>query len=752
MDEREEELSSITAIFPELVIQPDDPFSASIELPVAPLAPLNIAFPSAAPPTPPTSDNEGRTYNLGPGRAAGASKEVHQLAYLPPLMLQITLPEGYPAEKPPQFELAAGANWVPENVLKKLVLGGEALWEEYGRGQVVFAYIDSLQQAAERCFDLVDKAEKPLEMPANMKIELLDFNMQAKRRQFEQETFDCGVCLEPKKGSVCYRMLRCGHVFCVGCLQDFYNSCITEGDVSSVKCIDPSCGKEGDGKKKDRTLNPSELLQIPIDKAMVQRYAELKRKKKIESDKDTIYCPRNWCQGFARSSKHPKITDITQVPDSDSESDTADADNDNKERASSLTICEKCDYAFCRVCLAGWHGEYVRCYPRNAKELSEEEQASYNWLRRHTSPCPTCSSPCQKTHGCNHMVCFQCRTHFCYLCSAWLDSYNPYEHFNTEGTPCYMRLWELEEGDEAEGNARNDMFVGGLRGWEADAVAANEAANEAAAQELQDEEDAAAAAVLAAGQNQHHAAPAPAPNPIQNPNPAPIPQANHHPHPPANQLNANANPFNPNPNPNRNRNRNPNPNPVREVLVIDLADFHFEDEEEDDHPALPAREQRRAAAVQPNPNHANPLHPRQRNQHGRQRPPAEPGRFHAMRNGPNNQRRVGHQERQRGQGQGQGRGQGRGGRGGNGGRGGRGGGQMGFDGHISDGDDEPAGARGGGGGIRGARAGVVGAAAPAAADPGIQRFLRMVVADEEDGWDSDELDGDDQAFAIPVRD
>ncbi|KAK8226951.1 RING finger protein [Phyllosticta capitalensis] len=635
MDEREEELSSITAIFPELVIQPDDPFSASIELPVAPLAPLNIAFPSAAPPTPPTSDNEGRTYNLGPGRAAGASKEVHQLAYLPPLMLQITLPEGYPAEKPPQFELAAGANWVPENVLKKLVLGGEALWEEYGRGQVVFAYIDSLQQAAERCFDLVDKAEKPLEMPANMKIELLDFNMQAKRRQFEQETFDCGVCLEPKKGSVCYRMLRCGHVFCVGCLQDFYNSCITEGDVSSVKCIDPSCGKEGDGKKKDRTLNPSELLQIPIDKAMVQRYAELKRKKKIESDKDTIYCPRNWCQGFARSSKHPKITDITQVPDSDSESDTADADNDNKERASRLTICEKCDYAFCRVCLAGWHGEYVRCYPRNAKELSEEEQASYNWLRRHTSPCPTCSSPCQKTHGCNHMVCFQCRTHFCYLCSAWLDSYNPYEHFNTEGTPCYMRLWELEEGDEAEGNARNDMFV---------------------------------------------------------------------------------------------------------------------DEEEDDHPALPAREQRRAAAVQPNPNHANPLHPRQRNQHGRQRPPAEPGRFHAMRNGPNNQRRVGHQERQRGQGQGQGRGQGRGGRGGNGGRGRRGGGQMGFDGHISDGDDEPAGARGGGGGIRGARAGVVGAAAPAAADPGIQRFLRMVVADEEDGWDSDELDGDDQAFAIPVRD
>ncbi|KAK8152011.1 RWD domain-containing protein, partial [Phyllosticta citribraziliensis] len=459
-NEREEELSSITAIFPELAINPDDPFAASIDLPVAPLSPLAIAFPAldGTPPqnlpTPPTSDNEGATDKNGlPGRTA--AREVHRLSYLPPLRLQIALPEGYPAEKPPHFTIEATANWVPEHVLRQLVDQGEALWEEYGRGQVVFAYIDFLQQAAEKSFGLVDDSAKDvLEMPAALEIELLDFDMQAKRRRFEQETFDCGVCLEPKKGSACYRLRRCGHVFCVGCLRDFYNNCIAEGDVASVRCIDPGCGKDGDAaaRKKDRTLNPSELLQIPIEKSVVQRYAELKRKKKIESDKDTIYCPRSWCQGFARSSKHPKITDLTQVPDSDSESDGEDnARNKDeqsvKERASRLTVCEKCEYAFCRVCLAGWHGEYVRCYPRNAKELSEEEQASYNWLRQHTSPCPTCQSPCQKTHGCNHMVCFQCRTHFCYLCSHWLEPENPYQHFNTEGAPCYMRLWELEEGD-----------------------------------------------------------------------------------------------------------------------------------------------------------------------------------------------------------------------------------------------------------------------------------------------------------------
>lgn len=44
------------------------------------------------------------------------------------------------------------------------------------------------------------------------------------------------------------------------------------------------------------------------------------------------------------------------------------------------------------------------------------------------------------------MIC-PCDTHFCFLCSAYLDAQNPYVHFNTRGTDCYQRLWEGEEGD-----------------------------------------------------------------------------------------------------------------------------------------------------------------------------------------------------------------------------------------------------------------------------------------------------------------
>lgn len=115
--------------------------------------------------------------------------------------------------------------------------------------------------------------------------------------------------------------------------------------------------------------------------------------------------------------------------------------------AERVAICEDCNYAFCSVCKKGWHGELVRCFPRRQAEQTEEEKATEEYLRLYTSPCPTCNVPCQKRMGCNHMRCFQCDTHFCYLCSSWLSATNPYHHFNDLSSSCYNRLWDLEGGD-----------------------------------------------------------------------------------------------------------------------------------------------------------------------------------------------------------------------------------------------------------------------------------------------------------------
>lgn len=201
-------------------------------------------------------------------------------------------------------------------------------------------------------------------------------------------------------------------------------------------------------RQDDRTLEPSELLQIPLDQEMVQRYIKLKRKAKLESDRTTIYCPRQWCQGPARS-KTAEISD--SASDTDPEESQAYDSTANEDTlpppAERLAICEDCTFAFCKVCKASWHGEFYTCFPRKQFELTAEERATEEYMRFHTTPCPTCDARCQKMMGCNHMICFKCNSHFCYLCSSWLDQENPYVHFNTPKKPCYKRLWELEAGD-----------------------------------------------------------------------------------------------------------------------------------------------------------------------------------------------------------------------------------------------------------------------------------------------------------------
>lgn len=378
-DERTEELDTLQSIYPELVTDPVNRYTAALDLLVAPSKPLPVTF--------------------------APEETVERLAYLPSLRVEIDLPAEYPNHGPPHVKITTTPPWLPESTAQRLADEAKALWDEYGRGMVLFAYISSLQEQAEICFGIDE-----VTLPSSMRKELLHYSKRMKKELFDKETFDCEVCLEPKKGSACYRMERCSHVFCVVCLQDYYNNCITEGAVNNVKCMSTECAA-GKGKK-ERLVSPKELLQIPIPREQVERYANIKRKKKMESDPNIMFCPRQWCQGAMRSPKYPKITDVSQMDDSDSDAEDEDskaqpdAPTGPEKRAvgvrgmDRLAVCEDCTLAFCVVCLSSWHGDFVRCEPRDANQLTEEDQASLNFIMKNTSPCAYCSVPCQKSFGC----------------------------------------------------------------------------------------------------------------------------------------------------------------------------------------------------------------------------------------------------------------------------------------------------------------------------------------------------------------
>lgn len=445
-DERAEELSTLQSIYPELDHDASDPYTASLSVPIIPTKPLATTF-----------DQE---------------TTVHNLDCLPSLDLTIILPPEYPANAPPIVQVSTSPLWLPQEIMNNLTSEARSIWEEYGGGTILFSYITSLQDQAEAAFGL----DQPVQLPLSLKEVLLRYSNRMKKDLFDKETFDCEVCLEPKKGSVCYRLERCGHVFCVACLQDYYNSSITEGNVNMVKCMSTECSSK-DKRKKERLISPKELLRIPISRDQVERYAKIKRKKKIESDTSIVFCPRTWCQGAMKTTKYPRPGDVGEIDDSDSELEDEDpvpqkdapvAAGPEKRAVGvqgmdRLAICEDCNLAFCVLCLASWHGDFVRCEPREAKELTEEDQASLNYILQNTSPCPTCSVPCIKAHGCNHMTCGQCKSHFCYLCGAWLDPAHPYYHFNNpKNKHCFQRLFEGVEGDMANG----EMHFAGRRGAE----------------------------------------------------------------------------------------------------------------------------------------------------------------------------------------------------------------------------------------------------------------------------------------------
>ena len=95
----------------------------------------------------------------------------------------------------------------------------------------------------------------------------------------------------------------------------------------------------------------------------------------------------------------------------------------------------------------------------------------------------------------------------------YLEKGNPYTHFNDEKSSCYMRLWELEGGDDAE---FGQAFAGGRdgAGWNSD---------DESTDEDDDDDDGNVAFAHAADIRVPAARPQPPPAPVA---PQPAPRAN----------------------------------------------------------------------------------------------------------------------------------------------------------------------------------------------------------------------------------
>ena len=198
-DERTIELSALEAIYPEILILPQNDtagndIKVTLQIQVEPLTPLQIRTPLIA-------EKNGNLNAPADGTITSNGpdvQELHNLSFLPPLKVEFALSSQYPLHAPPRVSLSTENNWLAKDNIEKLEWSVRDLWEENGRDQVLFTCIDCLVGAAEDAFGI----HGVLEVSSDLKVALLDFDLQAKRLKFEKETFECGVCLgEPLRNS-----------------------------------------------------------------------------------------------------------------------------------------------------------------------------------------------------------------------------------------------------------------------------------------------------------------------------------------------------------------------------------------------------------------------------------------------------------------------------------------------------------------------------------------------------------------------
>ncbi|ODV94503.1 hypothetical protein PACTADRAFT_77085 [Pachysolen tannophilus NRRL Y-2460] len=469
-DIRSQELDSIKAIYPEAVLSKKR-FCGTVDIMVVTDDPVTVVLKS------------GKEAKVGIEAKEQQMKEVKaKIHYLPSLVFQFKLPQGYPYQSPPIISLLS--SWIPSATIGHLNLELLRLWESF-HDLVIFTMIDFLQEKASNLFDLAQ--DNIYFTTSKMTFDnFKEFDKYSILQKFNNETFTCDICQEDRKGLYCSKFSDCGHVFCIQCLRNYFESYILSSDIDKIHCPDFNCTKRFTNlnseilKELDKDDNYKRIAEIEetffmpplskkfllkiISEELFKKYFDLFMKRQF--DLFAKYFP----------------TKSVQCPDVQCRKQFIRENQDDL-----LTICPSCKFAFCFKCKHSWHGPNNLCrnieadgipqeeiliwienesdskarlklnykYGKKTMELASKEYISDKLFEEaikdpHSDlqKCPFCRTVIQRSEGCNKMRCSQCFTIFCNLCGQQLHPSDPYEHFRERSSECYGKLFDGMAGTE----------------------------------------------------------------------------------------------------------------------------------------------------------------------------------------------------------------------------------------------------------------------------------------------------------------
>ena len=204
------------------------------------------------------------------------------------------------------------------------------------------------------------------------------------------QRFTCKICQEDKQEV--FRIPRCHHIYCLGCISDYITFRIQEAQVSKIPCPDHECESE---------IIEEEIKNL-ISDTYYEKYKIFKRNNELSNNPFLRWCPKPDCTGF-------------------------DLGNISKDH---LT-CTVCSFEYCYYCGESWHTT-EKCQQKYDRDL--DEWGKKNDLRF----CTNCRIKVVKAFGCDHMVCPRCSFQWCWLCG---------EEFN-EGHMPICRVYKLSKWDK----------------------------------------------------------------------------------------------------------------------------------------------------------------------------------------------------------------------------------------------------------------------------------------------------------------
>ena len=207
---------------------------------------------------------------------------------------------------------------------------------------------------------------------------------------------DCAVCWTEAEDA--YRT-PCGHFYCGSC---FASQCSSagEGDLP-VRCF-------GDSGNCLKVLEILEIKNALPPEAFEQLLEESFTTHIRTNPKSFQYCPTPDCQQIYRVSSDGVIF-----------------------------TCPACLTPICTTCQVISHDD-ITCelYKRIGTEGNEDFR---KWKQENNvKDCPVCKVPIQKSYGCNHMECSNCKTHICWVCMETFDEAGKcYGHMQDEHGSIY---------------------------------------------------------------------------------------------------------------------------------------------------------------------------------------------------------------------------------------------------------------------------------------------------------------------------